>query len=175
MRSGSDPRGAEEPGAAGSRKPRFLAMNRWGMGMDALSFAGGVLCGIAARACWPWLRAAAGKLRFRLSEDEKYLLAAARTAQGRLIFGTDPASADTTVLLLKEFTQHRSMENRGQVEGLLSRELIEVDDTGVPGRYVLTPKGWNRANKLPPLALVVSRQGDWFNSISRRPKKAMHP
>jgi hypothetical protein len=139
--------------------------------MDTFTFMGGFLFGLAARACFPMVKDSLEKVFFRLGEDEKYLLAAARTAQGRLLFGSDPGSADTPLLQLKEFTQQRQIENLGQVERLFSQGLIEVDDSGVSGRYVLTLKGWKRANKLPPLALVVSRQGDWFNSISRRPRK----
>ena len=141
--------------------------------MDTFTFIGGVLCGLLAKACYPMVKDSLEKVVYRLGEDEKYLLAAARIAQGRLLFASDPGSADPPLLQLKEFPQERPIENLGQVERLFAQGLIEVDDSGVSGRYVLTLKGWNRANKLPPLALVVCRQGDWFNSISRRPRKPL--
>jgi len=106
-------------------------------------------------------------IRLPLGEDEKYLLAAARAAKGRLILKLDSGNSRSSLLLLKEFPNPRRIENTLQIETLLSRKFIEPDSSGLPGRYVLTAAGWAQSKQLPEFPLQLSRQGAWFNSISR--------
>lgn len=125
-------------------------------------------------ACLPWVRAPLRRTWYGLGEEEEFLLAAARAARGRLIFQLDPTSPSTLMLQLREFPLQRQLENLGQVEHLVAQGLVCLDKSGSPERYVLTPKGWSRAEKLPVLPMVAARQGPWYNSISpkpRRPKK----
>lgn len=136
--------------------------------MDWSAFAAGFLGGVAAFAALHGARALARVLTQRLRADDHLLLRAARTAGGRLIFRTEPLDAATAVLLLKELPNQPPLPNRGQVQRLLQQGLLQADPGAVPGRYLLTPRGWTRSAGLPPLCHPVARQGAWFNSVSRR-------
>ncbi len=138
--------------------------------MVIAAFILGFLCGASLLALRPLL--SGGRLR-PLGEDEKYLLAAAGAASGRLILRQETAPGGPPLLMLKEYPNPRRMESRDQVQQLLDRKLITPDHSGVPGRYVLTPTGWTRAKRLPEFPLRPVRQGSWFNSISRRPARAL--
>jgi hypothetical protein len=109
----------------------------------------------------------------RLGEDEKYLLAAARVARGRLIEKQDQGVSGTPILLLKEFPNPKPIQDKGQISRLVERHLLQADASGIPGRYALTPEGWRASEKLPEFPLPLVRQGSWFNSISRRPQRVV--
>ena len=129
----------------------------------------GFLLGLSVISFRPLFKAVSLRLRHPLGEDEKYLLRAARTAGGRLIVRREQVASGTHELVLKEFSDAPKMENLGQLECLLARAMMIPDSSGVPGRYVLTSRGWARVKSLPTLALPLRRTGAWFNSISRRP------
>ncbi len=102
-----------------------------------------------------------------LGEDEKYLLAAARAAEGHLVLRLDSGTSGTSLLLLKEFPNPRRLENTLQIETLLARKFLQPDVSGLPGQYTLTPLGWTRSQKLPAFPLQRLRPGaSWFNSVS---------
>ena len=134
-----------------------------------ISFLAGLLLGLSALLLKPLLKALGLRFRHPLGEDENFLLRAARTAGGRLIIRKEQSSTGTHVLVLKEFADAPRIEQLGQVECLLARELMIPDSSGVSGRYLLTPRGWARVKSLPALALPLRRSGPWFNSVSRRP------
>ena len=104
---------------------------------------------------------------FGLKEDEKYLLAAAKAARGRLIIRRETASTGETLLLLKEFPNPRRIEDHQQIEKLLAMKFLVADPSGLPGRYTLTKVGAKRSDRLPDFPLQPVRAGSWFNSISR--------
>lgn len=137
--------------------------------MDAHSFFMGLITGLSAVLCVPAGMAWRKWNRNRLDEDEKFLMCAARAAGGRLVFRFDPASPTTTTLQLKAFPDHPPLPNRQQVDRLVAKEFIELDKFGIPERFLLTSKGWARVKQLPPVTLALSHQGNWYNSISRRP------
>ncbi|HEX9080628.1 MAG TPA: hypothetical protein VF768_00030 [Holophagaceae bacterium] len=135
--------------------------------MEGLMFVAGFACGLlAAAGGWHLHKGIA-----RFSEDEKYLLAAARAARGRLILKQDQGPSGNPILLLKEFPNPRPIQDKGQISRLMDRRLLQADASGIPGRFVLTPEGWRRTQKLPEFPLPLIRQGSWFNSISRRPQR----
>ncbi|MBK8791864.1 MAG: hypothetical protein IPN59_01705 [Holophaga sp.] len=133
-----------------------------------ISFTLGCLCGLAMGIGGCLLK---GRLHNPLGEDEKYLLAAARAANGRLILRQEKASSGTPLLLLKEYPNPRRMEAHGQIDQLLKRKLLIPDPSGIPDRYQLTPAGRQRSEQLPEFPLQPVRQGSWFNSISRPPQR----
>lgn len=141
--------------------------------MDGETFLVGFLGGLTAVGLWHAGAVVIQAVRNRLGEDEIYLLNAARAAGGRLIFRYSPTAATTTTLQLKEFAQHRPMDNRGQVDRLVQLGYLVGDESGVAGRFHLTPQGWARVQKLPHIPLVAARQGAWYDSISRRPARPM--
>lgn len=124
----------------------------------------GFLCGLLASVIGWRLK---DHFQLTLKDDEKYLLTASRAAKGRLILRREQALTGETLLLLKEFPNPRRMEDQGQVERLLARKLLVPDPSGVPDRYLLTPKGRKRCEGLPAFPLQLVRQGSWFNSISQ--------
>jgi len=132
--------------------------------MILVAFLLGVACGLLLPRLRTLLK---GGLRMPLGEDEKYLLRAARAAKGRLILKQASGSSGSSLLLLKEFPDTRRLENTMQIEKLLARKFIQADDSGKPGRFVLTSKGWAQSKDLPEFPLQPIRQGAWFNSISR--------
>ena len=140
----------------------------WGPEMLILSFLLGLVCGLAAAS----LGFSPGAWRLRLRNprgpDEKYLLNVARAAGGRLLIKEGQDGAGTAQLLLMEVRDPRPLAQKGQVEHLVNRGLLKQDPSGLPGRYMLTPEGWNRLKSLAPEALQLKRSGNWFNSISRR-------
>jgi len=135
--------------------------------MVFVSFLLGLACGLAIVSLRSLFR---NGFHLPLGEDEKYLLAAARAASGRLILKQDSGTSGTSILLLKEFPNPRRIENTLQIEKLLARKFIQADASGVPGRYTLTPAGMKCSRTLPDFPLQPVRPGSsWFNSISRRP------
>lgn len=137
--------------------------------MDAHSFFMGLITGLSCVLCIPLGWAWRDWKRKQLDEDEMFLMGAARAAGGRLVFRSDPAAASTTILQLKAFPDHPPLKNRQQVDRLVAKGYLELDKFGIPERFLLTSKGWARVKQLPPMALTVSHQGNWYNSISRRP------
>lgn len=134
--------------------------------MVVIAFVLGLACGLSALGLAGLFRRG---FRMPLGEDEKYLLAAARAAKGRLILKQDGGSG-SSLLLLKEFPNPRRIENTLQIETLLARKYLQPDASGIPGRYTLTTAGWALSQKLPEFPLQPVRSGaTWFNSISRRP------
>lgn len=126
-----------------------------------VSFTIGLLCGLSLGAV-PWVLQRHGSLF--LGEDEKYLLAAARAANGRLILRHD--ASGPSLLLLKEYPNPRRMEDQGQIQRLIDRKLLAEDPSGTPDRYVLTSAGRKASERLPEFPLQPVRQGSWFNSLS---------
>jgi len=136
--------------------------------MFAVVFLLGFSCGLVAMGLWQHFRQGFTPL---LGDDEKYLLAAARAANGRLILKEDRGMSGTPILLLKEFPNPRRIEDKGLLEKLVGRRLIQVDGSGAAGRYLLTARGWTCSQKLPEFPLQPIRPGSWFNSISRKPQR----
>lgn len=137
----------------------------------ALAFLLGVLCGLSLALGRSSFRGLMLRLKNPLGEDELYLLCAARLAAGRLIL---MKGAPGGRLILKEFEDARPMENRGQIQRLLARQLIAPDPSGLSERFILTQAGWDRIRKLPAPPLQMVRKGNWFNSVSgkqRRPAR----
>lgn len=139
--------------------------------MDVLGFLAGLLVGLSAVFCRPLIDRLLLRLRHPLGEDEQYLLRAARTGGGRLIFRKDALTAVPPQLVLREFPEAKAMACHGQVECLLARKLVEADGSGVAGRYHLTSEGWATVKPLPALPLALKRTGNWFNSVSGRAAK----
>jgi len=136
--------------------------------MVILSFLLGLVCGLAAASLGFSPREWRVRLRNPLGPDEKYLLNVARAGGGRLLIREGPDEAGTAQLRLLEVREPRPMAQKGQVEHLVHRGLLKQDPSGLPGRFMLTPDGWNRLKSLAPEALQLKRSGNWFNSISRR-------
>ncbi|MDP2877386.1 MAG: hypothetical protein Q8O00_14460 [Holophaga sp.] len=135
-----------------------------------IPFTLGLICGLTLAAGLWLLR---DRLLSPMGDDEGYLLAAARAANGRLLLRRDQASSGASLLLLKEFPNPRRIENRGQIKTLLDRKLLEPDPSGIPDRYVLTQAGQKRAERLPVFPLELVRQGSWFNSVSKPVKRML--
>lgn len=108
-----------------------------------------------------------------LSEDERYLLSAARAANGRLILKQDRGTSGTPIILLKEFPNPRRIEATGLIEKMMDRKLIQLDISGVAGRFTLTSLGWMKSEKLPEFPLQPIRPGSWFDSVSRKPHRVV--
>lgn len=139
--------------------------------VTAVAFLSGLLCGLALAFLRTGLGGLLLKLKHPLGEDELYLLCAARAANGRLIL---MKGAPGGRLILREFEDAKPLENRGQIQRLLARQLIAPDPSGISERFILTPAGWNRIRKLPAPPLQIVRKGNWFNSVSgkqRRPPR----
>lgn len=130
----------------------------------------GFLLGLGVVFFKPLFKAIKLRRQYPLGEDEHYLLRAARTSGGRLIVRKETSSSGTSVIVLKELPDARRLDNVGQLECLTARHLIIPDNSGVAGRFILTPQGWAKVKRLPALALPLRRTGAWFNSISRQVK-----
>lgn len=139
-----------------------------GIRMVLFAFILGFICGISILPLRTLLK---NGFALSLSEDEKYLLSAARAANGRLILKQDQGTSGTPIILLKEFPNPRRIEAAGLIEKMVARKLIQLDISGVPGRYTLTSVGWARSQKLPDFPLQPIRPGSWFDSISRKPPR----
>jgi len=137
--------------------------------MVVLSFVLGLLCGLCAVFVGSSFKGWGVKLRNPLGVDEKYLLTAARAAGGRLIVREEPENG-LILLRLREVPGHPRMEKKEQMEHLLNRDLLKPDPTGLPGRFLLTATGWAFVKHLPALPVEVKRAGNWYNSISRKPR-----
>ena len=134
--------------------------------MVFIAFLLGFVCGLSALGLRAVLKTG---FHLPLGEDEKYLIAAARAAEGRLILTQGAGTSGTSLILLKEFPNPRRLENTLQVEKLLARKFIQPDGSGLPGHYTLTPAGSAQGRKLPDFPLKPLRPGaSWFNSVSRR-------
>jgi hypothetical protein len=139
--------------------------------MSILTFILGLACGLALSGLGLSPKALRVRLRNRLGEDEKYLLNVARAAGGRLIVREERVGAAPPTLRLREIPDHRVMESRGQMDRLQNRGLVKPDPSGLPGRHLMTPEGWDYVKGLTPLPVEVKRAGNWFNSISKRPRR----
>jgi len=138
--------------------------------MVALSFFSGLLVGLSAAFLGTSLKGWRIRLHNPVGEEEKYLLAVARAAGGRLIAKEERAGAEP-LLILREVIDQRRLIAKGQMDRLLNRGLLNRDASGLPGRYTLSPEGWAFMKKVPPMDVEVRRAGNWFNSISGRRKR----
>ena len=136
--------------------------------MVMLSFLLGLAIGLSAAFLGTSLQDWKIRLRNPVGDDEKYLLAVARAAGGRLIVKEDPG---TPILALREVADPTRLVTRGQVDRLLNRSLLKRDASGLPGRYSLSPEGWAFVKHLPALPVEIRRAGNWFNSISGRRRR----
>jgi len=139
--------------------------------MSIFTFLLGLACGAGLAILGFSFRALRLKRGNPVGADERYLMNVARAAGGRLIVKEERTASGPPMLRLPEVPDQKTLASKGQVDHLLLRGLLKPDPSGLPGRYLLTPEGWDFVTKLRPLPVVIKRAGNWFNSISRRPPR----